>query len=158
MGDDNLAPVEKLSEANEHRDRADDLIDEAVDEAAKIVRRELSFDCEVTAEYKDQLETINVSVYPEEARELVDVEDTAAMQPMIVSFSDMPVSREDRIENIRSIISQLEDSNDDGAPKEAVLRQAELLGISQSKADQVIENLRSKGELYEPATGHLRAI
>jgi DNA replicative helicase MCM subunit Mcm2 (Cdc46/Mcm family) len=158
MRNDDLAPVEKLSEANDHRDRADDLIDEAVDEAIKIVRRKLSFGCEITAEYKNELGTINVSVYPEDARELVDTEGAATTQPMIVSFSNMSFSRKDRIENIRSIISQLEDNNDNGAPKEAVLQQAELLGMSRPKADKVIENLRSKGDVYEPKTGHLRAV
>ena len=85
-------------------------------------------------------------------------EGAATTQPMIVSFSNMSFSRKDRIKNIRSIISQLEDSNDDGAPKEAVLQQAERLGMSRSKADKVIENLRSKGDVYEPKTGHPRAV
>lgn len=65
--------------------------------------------------------------------------------------------KRDCVENIKQIISNLEDEVGEGAPIEDVIDRAEnTLGLDHSKAEDEIEKLRRKGETYEPQQGHLR--
>jgi replicative DNA helicase Mcm len=65
-------------------------------------------------------------------------------------------SQRDRIQNIKAIISDIEDEYDEGAPVDVVIERAEEVGIEQSKAEHEIDQLKQKGEVYEPRTDHLR--
>ena len=67
-------------------------------------------------------------------------------------------SQRDRIKNIKGIINELEDEYEDGAPVEKVYERADAVGMERSKAEHEIEKLRNRGELYEPATDHLRTV
>ena len=67
-------------------------------------------------------------------------------------------SQRDRIKNIKGIINELEDEYEDGAPVEKVYARADAVGMERSKAEHEIEKLRNRGELYEPATDHLRTV
>jgi len=59
----------------------------------------------------------------------------------------------DRVENI---IGNIEEKYEEGAPVERVIDHATELGIDRSKMKSQIEKLKQKGEVYEPATDHLR--
>ena len=63
-----------------------------------------------------------------------------------------------RIETIKSIISEGESINRDGAPILTVLNRAEANGIERSQAEHEIEKLRQQGDVYEPNTDHLRVV
>ncbi|WP_123535390.1 minichromosome maintenance protein MCM [Halosimplex salinum] len=65
-------------------------------------------------------------------------------------------SQRDRIKNLKTLIQELEDEYDDGAPVDVVVERAEEVGMDQSKAEHEIEQLKQKGEVYEPRTDHLR--
>ncbi|GGJ12656.1 hypothetical protein GCM10008995_23140 [Halobellus salinus] len=66
-------------------------------------------------------------------------------------------NQRDRIKDLKHLIEELEDEYDEGAPvSEVVSRAGEDLGLDESKAEQEIENLRRKGEVYEPRTDYLR--
>jgi len=65
-------------------------------------------------------------------------------------------TQRDRVKDILSIVESLEDEFQEGAPIEEVLDTAEEHGTERSKAEHQIENLKQKGELYEPSQGHLR--
>jgi replicative DNA helicase Mcm len=66
-------------------------------------------------------------------------------------------NQRDRIKNLKALISEIEGEYEEGAPVEEVLKRAEEeLDLSESKAEQEIESLRRKGEVYEPRTNHLR--
>ncbi|WP_415379414.1 LAGLIDADG family homing endonuclease [Halosimplex sp. TS25] len=65
-------------------------------------------------------------------------------------------SQRDRIKNLKTLIEDLEDEYDDGAPVDVVVERAEEVGMDQSKAEHEIEQLKQKGEVYEPRTDHLR--
>jgi replicative DNA helicase Mcm len=66
-------------------------------------------------------------------------------------------TQRDRIKDLKHLIEELEDEYDEGAPvSEVVSRAGEELGLEESKAEQEIENLRRKGEVYEPRTDYLR--
>lgn len=69
---------------------------------------------------------------------------------------DESVSQDDRIETVRSVISDLE--GDAGAPVEDVLDELESRGIARDTAQDEIESLRFDGEVYEPQSDHLRAV
>jgi replicative DNA helicase Mcm len=65
-------------------------------------------------------------------------------------------TQRDRIKNIRTLIAEIEDDYEEGAPVEEVLSRAAELGIDESKAEHEIEKLRQRGEVYEPQNDHLR--
>ena len=66
-------------------------------------------------------------------------------------------NQRDRIKDLKGLISALEDEYDEGAPVSEVISQAMSdLGLDESKAEKEIENLRRKGEVYEPRTDYLR--
>ncbi|MDZ7702317.1 MAG: LAGLIDADG family homing endonuclease [Halobacteriales archaeon] len=65
-------------------------------------------------------------------------------------------TQRDRIKSIRALIKEIEGEYDEGAPVEEVLSRAAEAGIDESKVEHEIEKLRQRGEVYEPATGHLR--
>ncbi len=66
-------------------------------------------------------------------------------------------TQRDRIKDLKHLIEELEDEYDEGAPvSEVVSRAGEDLGLDESKAEKEIENLRRKGEVYEPRTDYLR--
>jgi replicative DNA helicase Mcm len=61
-----------------------------------------------------------------------------------------------RIKNIKDLISEIEEEFEEGAPIEEVLKRTGDIGMGSSKAEQEIEKLRYKGDLYEPREDHLR--
>jgi len=65
-------------------------------------------------------------------------------------------SQRDRIKNIKGLIEDLEDEYDEGAPVDVVADRAEEIGMDQTKAEHEIEQLKQKGEVYEPRTDYLR--
>ncbi|MFB6142614.1 MAG: LAGLIDADG family homing endonuclease, partial [Halorientalis sp.] len=65
-------------------------------------------------------------------------------------------SQRDRIKNLKTLIGEMEDEYDEGAPVERVLERAEEAGMERSKAEHEIDQLKQKGEVYEPSHDHLR--
>ncbi|MDR5672734.1 LAGLIDADG family homing endonuclease [Halalkaliarchaeum sp. AArc-GB] len=65
-------------------------------------------------------------------------------------------SQRDRIKNLKGLIEELEDEFEEGAPIEEVIERADEVGMDPTKAEDEIEKLRRKGEVYEPRQNHLR--
>ena len=65
-------------------------------------------------------------------------------------------SQRDRIKDLLSLIQDIEEEYDDGAPVDVVIERAEEGGMEASKAEHEIDQLKQKGEVYEPQTDHLR--
>jgi replicative DNA helicase Mcm len=65
-------------------------------------------------------------------------------------------TQRDRIKNIKGLITDIEEEFEEGAPIEEVLDRADEIGMDASKAEDEIEKLRRKGEVYEPKQDHLR--
>jgi replicative DNA helicase Mcm len=65
-------------------------------------------------------------------------------------------SQRDRIKNLKTLIADIEEEFDEGAPVERVLERAEEVGMERTKAEHEIDKLKQKGEVYEPRTDHLR--
>jgi Predicted ATPase involved in replication control, Cdc46/Mcm family len=65
-------------------------------------------------------------------------------------------SQRDRIKDLLSLIADIEAEYDEGAPVDVVIERAEEGGMEPSTAEHEIEQLKQKGEVYEPRTDHLR--
>lgn len=66
----------------------------------------------------------------------------------------MSKSQRDRIKNVETLIEDLE--GEKGAPLSKIIAQANEIGMEPEKAEAEIENLRRKGEIYEPSEDHYR--
>ena len=65
-------------------------------------------------------------------------------------------SQRDRIKNVKALIQDVGSEYDEGAPVEEVLERADEVGLDRGKAEHEIEQLKRRGEVYEPRTDHLR--
>jgi replicative DNA helicase Mcm len=65
-------------------------------------------------------------------------------------------SQRDRIKDLLSLVEEIESEYDEGAPVEVVIERAEEGGMERSKAEHEVDQLKQKGEVYEPRTDHLR--
>lgn len=65
-------------------------------------------------------------------------------------------SQRDRIKDLVSLIDDMETEYENGVPLEAIFDRADELGMDESKVEHEIDNLKTRGELYEPATNQFR--
>jgi replicative DNA helicase Mcm len=65
-------------------------------------------------------------------------------------------SQRDRIKDLLSLVQNIEEEYDEGAPVDVIIERAEEAGMEASKAEHEIEQLKQKGEVYEPQNNHLR--
>lgn len=72
--------------------------------------------------------------------------------------SDGPeeVAQSVRARSLKRTIGRLEDEHEEGAPSDAVLDIAKTNAIGRDAAEETIEQLKQRGEVYEPSQGHLR--
>jgi len=68
----------------------------------------------------------------------------------------MSKSQRDRIKNISSIIDELAAEYDEGAPRNLVIERAENNGIDADRAAHEIDELKEKGEVFNPSEDRLR--
>jgi len=63
-----------------------------------------------------------------------------------------------KIERVREIIADLVDKFEDkpGAPHDEVIREAEKLGIEKFEVEEILEKLKSNGEIYMPRSGYYK--
>ncbi len=67
-------------------------------------------------------------------------------------------SQRDRIRNLKSIIAEVEEDHDVGAPREEVLERVEEAGMERDKAEYELEKLRRQGDVYEPQSDTFRTV
>jgi hypothetical protein len=75
------------------------------------------------------------------------------------TIPDREESAEDRgemIKNLKALIDDLKRNYEDGVPVDIVVEEATLIGLEPSKAEDEVDKLKQKGEVYEPMTGRLR--
>ncbi len=124
-----LEALVRLAEASARVRLSDTVEPEDADRVIEIVRNSLK----------------DIGVDPETGQFDADVIETGTSK-----------TQRDRIKSIRSLIREIETEYEEGAPIEEVVRRAGEAGIDESKVEHEIEKLRQRGEVYEPATGHLR--
>lgn len=124
-----LEALVRLSEASARVRLSDTVEQEDADRVIEIVRSCLE----------------NIGVDPETGEFDADVVETGQSK-----------TQRDRIKNIKALISDIEEEYEEGAPIEEILERAGEVGLDADKAEQEIEKLRRKGEVYEPTQDHLR--
>lgn len=65
-------------------------------------------------------------------------------------------SQRSRVNAIKKAVAAIQDEHDNGAPKEAIVDMPSLDRWDEDKIEHEIEQLKEKGELYEPRNGYLR--
>lgn len=164
MDDDSLQV--KIEDAQEHTRKAEQLVSAAEDQLEEIVTEEKNVDGTVSAFYSSADDAFHVTITDEDLLDKVSshTDDDTAVSGGSMSLTISPgdslvpntTGRIDEAKSLRELISRLAEGNDEGAPVEEVLTHADAIGFTPSKAEKEIENLRRKGELYEPIQGHLR--
>jgi len=66
-------------------------------------------------------------------------------------------SQRDRIKGLKGLVAELEDEYDDGAPIDILEERAQDRGMNVGKIEHEVDKLKTKGEVYEPSDGYLRA-
>jgi len=61
-----------------------------------------------------------------------------------------------RIKRIKAVIQETEEEFDGGAPIDEIKKRVEAMDIDADKVEKEIQNLKDKGDVYEPTTDHLR--
>ncbi len=87
----------------------------------------------------------NIGVDPETGQFDADVVETGTS-----------ASQRQRIKEIKDLIRDMEPDHDDGVPVENILDRANEVDLDRRKAEEEIERLKQKGEVYEPSTDHVR--
>jgi len=67
-------------------------------------------------------------------------------------------AQRERVKTVKSIIGDVEEENENGAPFEEVRDAVVEAGIDAGKFEHELEKLRHQGDVYEPAEGRLRVI
>lgn len=65
-------------------------------------------------------------------------------------------SEDEQLEALKSIVSDLELEHADGAPEEMAISEASDRGLDKSRAEELLQELRHRGEVYEPSMERLR--
>lgn len=66
-------------------------------------------------------------------------------------------TQRDRVRDVLTIVEELESTNDKGAEIEDVIQTiSDEQDLNREQVEHQIENLKQKGELYEPYRGHIR--
>ncbi|MFP8891877.1 minichromosome maintenance protein MCM (plasmid) [Natrialbaceae archaeon A-CW2] len=68
-----------------------------------------------------------------------------------------PKSQKDRMDDLKEVISDLEQEYDEGAPLDIVKERMNDIGHTTMRVKHAMEKLKTKGEVYEPTDGFLRA-
>ncbi|MFB6120028.1 MAG: LAGLIDADG family homing endonuclease [Halobacteriaceae archaeon] len=126
-----LEALVRLAEASARVRLADEVTEADADRVIEIVRKTME----------------DVGMDPETGEFDADVIETGTSK-----------SQRDRIRGIKDVIDDLQDEYDEGAPLEKVLDAAEADGMERSKAENEIENLKQKGEIYQPSPDHFRTL
>jgi replicative DNA helicase Mcm len=106
------------------------------------------------------------TVEEEDAERVIDIVQSSlrdvGMDPETGEFdadiieTEMSKSQRDRVKNLKTLIEEIEEEYEEGAPAEEVIERAEEIGMAESKAEHEVDKLKQKGELYEPMQGYLR--
>jgi len=87
----------------------------------------------------------DVGVDPESGKFDADVVETGTSK-----------TQRDRIQNIRTLIGEIQQEYDVGAPVDVLLERGEELGMDEQKIEHEIDKLKKQGELYQPDNDHVR--
>lgn len=108
-----------------------------------------------TVEESDAERAINLLTYSLKQIGVIDESGEFDIDKLETGMSSEDRSR---MQIIMSIISTLGGDSGDAVPIEDVLAQCEEEGLTEDEADEVINELKRDGEIYEPKNGHIGTI
>ncbi|WP_135306393.1 hypothetical protein [Haloarcula amylovorans] len=169
--DSDLDPMETLERADDHKatsmqhsERAKELSKKAEDKLKEKIEKELP-DATVTVDSEYNYGSPAFSVEVEDDR-ISDAVKSAAgeeldcasieAQQFFVGKRNFDHSEREMVESVTSLIAELEDEYEKGAPIEAVMDEAPFMGMTPKAMKHEIQQLKQKGEVYEPRTDFLR--
>lgn len=163
MSDSDNTPFEKLDSVTDHKDRAMRLKQEATDEIEHQLREELPFDAAIEVHPEEESSSFTTIVQPRlESFDPGVFGDNAGAyfsQPLrLVISSDGSTDGVESMQDMVSIVKEIQEDHEVGAPIEKVIQRAEVLGMSRSKAESRLSDMKKRGDIYEPQNGFVRAI
>ena len=63
-----------------------------------------------------------------------------------------------KMDKILSIIKELQDLEDYGAPREEIIKEASRYGIGKSEVEKILEELKANSMIYEPRSGYYKVL
>lgn len=121
--------ITRLSESSARIRLSEEITKDDVDRALRLVRQSLE----------------DVEMDPDTGDYDADIVETG-----------QPKSQRNRIQYVTRMIDELEEDTPKGCPYDELIDVAAGGKYTQSEIDRAIDTLKDKGELYEPATDHLR--
>ncbi|KPU62348.1 hypothetical protein EP1X_09300 [Thermococcus sp. EP1] len=88
-------------------------------------------------------------------RTAMDEEGNIDVSILEVGKSSRKINKMDRV---LSIIKELQDLEDYGAPRDEVIKEASRQGISRTETEKIIEELKANSMIYEPRSGYYKVL
>ncbi|NJE26684.1 helix-turn-helix domain-containing protein [Thermococcus sp. MV5] len=88
-------------------------------------------------------------------RTAMDEEGNIDVSILEVGKSSRKINKMDRV---LSIIKELQDFEDYGAPRDEVIKEASRQGISRTETEKIIEELKANSMIYEPRSGYYKVL
>lgn len=88
-------------------------------------------------------------------RTAMDEEGNIDVSILEVGKSSRKINKMDRV---LSIIKELQDLEDYGAPRDDVIKEASRQGISRTETEKIIEELKANSMIYEPRSGYYKVL
>ncbi|ALV63317.1 DNA replication helicase protein MCM, intein-containing [Thermococcus sp. 2319x1] len=85
----------------------------------------------------------------------MDEEGNIDVSILEVGKSSKKINKMDRI---LSIIKELQELEDYGAPKEEIIKEASKYGIGKSEVEKILEELKANSMIYEPRSGYYKVL
>jgi DNA replicative helicase MCM subunit Mcm2 (Cdc46/Mcm family) len=77
-------------------------------------------------------------------------------RPDEIDMSHPVAENESALEYVKSVVASIEQEYEDGAPTETVIERVSESDCTEEYAEELIQHLKSTGEVYEPSTDHIR--
>ena len=141
IGEQRLESLVRLAEASARLRLSETVDAEDAERAITLLRRSLQ----------------EVGMDPETGELDADVIQTGTTNQEDTSIdSDLLYLEDGEIKGLKELIAVIEEDSDEGAPVDRVVNTASECGFDSSRVRHGIDQLKQKGEVYEPRTDHLR--
>ena len=155
---------ELLESAEDHKDRAEKLREQAKKRIINTIEDDLpeGADVELSTEYDSGVRVIvNPEEWMQSIRESFRGEEVSVHStPATVTVGEMEeLSRQERIQGIRDIIERLAERHEEGASKSRIINHAASeLGFGPDQTEHELTKLKERGEIYETKANYFRVV
>ncbi|WP_247005075.1 hypothetical protein [Halosolutus gelatinilyticus] len=157
-----MGDIEKnLEDADDHIERAENLLEEVAMEAVEIARE----NTEIISDFDSRAMEVQVKVDHDDTihrlNENLPIPYFATVEEGNVEIRKLDLNidelqSENDLVKVKEITSILEDTTSEGAPVPKVIEYSSALGMTVEETEEALDKLKQKGEVYEPSTDYLR--